>query len=232
MKASRSFICVRPQTYESAEEKDVLSYVFAPRGVLANTSFALLDPDGKKITRGSRSPMATFGSVEAFVEALDETARAHGKEAKAIHALPVVRDLRLALNVAAADMRPLIVVRGDDEEQRKALVEAACALAWGEPLVGRAHYVVLSGEQTVAGFTPEPGVTVVQPDAHGQGGKVLGHVPPDQAPGGLDAAITAAREDFEVAARHFREHVRAARRKGIRWETEIPVTDPHARRGR
>ena len=55
---------MRPQTYESEAEAEVLSYVFAGRSGLENTSFALLGPDGKKISRGARSPSMVYGSAE------------------------------------------------------------------------------------------------------------------------------------------------------------------------
>ena len=228
--ASRNFICVRPQTYESSEEAKVLTYVFSGRKGLQNTSFALLDPDGKKISRGGRSASMVFGELEAIEAALKETAEPYSKEAKAIEALPVVRDLRLALNVAAADLRPLIVVRGEDEKKANELAMSVAKFAWSEELIGTCHYVVLFTEETVEDFTPALGVTVVEPDPYGLGGKSLVHVAADAEPKALGKALTKTVEAYEVESREYSAHVREARRRGIRWETEIPVTDTGRRR--
>lgn len=176
----------------------------------------------------------TFGTKESFVEALEEYAAEYTAKAKAIEALPVVRDLRLALNVAAADMRPLVVVRGEDAGTVKKLEAAVAKLAWSPQLIGQAHYVVLGEEDvTYEGLAPEFGVTVVQPDPYGMGGEVLAHVEPDAKASLLSEGILAGVEAHEREPRDHDDHVREARRKGIRWEPEVPVTDDHGdRRGR
>ncbi|MEL6712872.1 MAG: hypothetical protein AAFP86_03820 [Planctomycetota bacterium] len=226
--ASRAFVCVRPQTYESEAEAKILSYVFSGRSGLENTSFALLDPAGKKISRGGRSATMAFGSTERFTEALEETAARYAPKAKAIEALPTLRDLRLALNVAAADMRPLVVVRGKGAAETKRLTAAVAELAWGDELVGTSHYVVLVRETEVSGLTPERGISVVQPDPYGLGGEVLFHAPPTTEAKALAKGLAETVGAYEVEAREHDAHVREARRRGITWESEIPVTDSRA----
>lgn len=225
-------MCVRPQTYESAEEVKILSYVFAGRSGLENTSFALLDPAGKKITRGSRSPMMTYGSAEAFAKALKETSAKYSKGAKPLASLPTLSSLRLALNVAAADMRPLIIVRGADEKAALKLSKSLGDLAWSEDLIGTSHYVVLDQDTTFEGLTPALGVTVVQPDPYGQGGKVLSHADVKASSKTLAAAVAKGVAAHEAESREHDDHVKEARQKGIKWETEVPVTDSHDRGGR
>lgn len=222
---------MRPQTYENEGELEILGYVFSGRSGPQNTSFAILDPEGKKLTRGSRSPSMTFGSPQRFAAGLDEIAGRYEKEAKPIAALPVVRDLRLALNVAAADMRPLVVVRGKDAADAKRLEAEVAKAAWSEGRVGTCHYVVLDAETTFEGLTPEVGVTVVQPDTYGQGGKVLAHVGRDAKSAALTAGIAKGAAAHDVATKEHRAHIREARRRGISWETATPVTDDHAKRG-
>lgn len=226
MEASRAFICVRPQTYENASEVEQLESVFAPGGVLRNTSFALLTPEGEKIGRGGRSPDMVYRSPERFVSTLQRLARQHESSAKAIAALPTHRDLRLGLNVAAADIRPLVVIRAQGEKAARALAERVATFAWSADGVGRAHYVVLSEASTYADLTPEPGISVIHPDSHGQGGRVLVHLPPDEAEAKLPEALDAGLVLFQGKTRNFRQHMRDARRRGIEWETEVPVTDP------
>ena len=223
-------MCVRPQTYESEAEAEILSYVFAGRSGLENTSFALLDPNGKKITRGSRSPGMTYGSAERFAEALAEVAKKYDAKARPISALPTVANLRLALNVAAADMRPLVIVRAEGAKAAKAakaLAARVAEVAWSEDAVGACHYVVLDEESTVAEFTPELGVTVVQPDPYGRGGDALAFASVDAKVGGLAKAVSEGLEKHDAEAKEHDDHLRQARREGIRWETAIPVSDSH-----
>lgn len=61
--ASRGWICVRLATYESKEEGKFLESIFTGRsGLLENTTFALLGPDGKKrLSRAGRGPQHLFG---------------------------------------------------------------------------------------------------------------------------------------------------------------------------
>ena len=225
--ASRAFVCVRPQTYEDPEEAKILSSVFSGRSGLENTSFALLDPAGKKLTAGSRSPSMSYGEVERFVAALDSTAAKYAEKAKPIEALPTLRNLRLALNVTAADMRPLVVVRGKDAAAAQALARKVAKLAWSKELVGDAHYVVLDAAVEFEKLAPELGTSVVQPDPYGLGGKVLVHVKPEADPKALAKALATGLEQHKVEACEHDAHVREARRRGIEWESPIPVSDPH-----
>ncbi|MEM9379513.1 MAG: hypothetical protein AAGB93_06130 [Planctomycetota bacterium] len=230
IEASRDYVCVRPQTYENAAELEVLSYVFSVRGELQNTSFALLDPDGEKLTRGARSPSMTFGDADGLARAMRSTYAGYAAKAKPIEALPVVRDLRLGLNVAAADMRPLVVVRAGTGADARELASEVARVAWSTSVVGACHYVVLEGEQAFGGLSPEPGVTVVQPDPYGRGGEVLTHVDREAASSpALASSIDRGVGAFSAEARRHDEHVREARRRGISWETETPVTDSHAK---
>lgn len=224
-------MCVRPQTYESEAEAKVLSYVFSGRSGLENTSFALLDPNGKKISRGSRSPSMTFGDAERFAKALTETAARYESKAKAISALPEVRDLRLALNVAAADMRPLVIVRGKDAKAAEALAKNVATAAWSKDHVGTCHYVVLSEETTFEGLTPELGVSIVQPDPYGLGGKVLAHAAPNAKAGAIAKAMAKGALAHDAKTKEHRAHIREARRRGIGWEPEIEVSDSRAKEG-
>ncbi len=121
---------MRLQTYEDPKEIEMLGYVFSGRSGVQNTSFALLTPKGKKITRGARSPKMLYGTPEKFLEALNATSAKYAKSAKALKSLPTVRDLRLALNVAAADMRPLIVIRGKDAKTAATLAKDVAKTAW------------------------------------------------------------------------------------------------------
>lgn len=205
--------------------------MFSGRGTLRNTSFALMDPDGNKLTRGSRSPKMTYGSPEEFADALVRTAKRY-QQTKAIKALPTIRDLRLALNVAAADMRPLIVIRGKGAKAAARLARKVAKAAWSKDLIGSCHYVVLEGKTTFEKLTPAIGVSFVKPDPYGLGGEVIAHLSATTSESSLRKALVKEVERYEIASRGHRDHIREARRKGISWKPAVPVTDPGGRRHR
>ncbi len=173
----------------------------------------------------------TYGSALEFEGALKRISAQYEEKARPITELPTLRDLRVALNVAAADMRPLVVVRADKAPKRGDLVELVAELAWEQGRVGRFHFVVLEEEISFEGLVPEEGVHVIQPDPFGLGGTVLAShglkASSKQLAGVLDEGL----EAFTAKAREHDQHVREARRRGIRWETAIPVTDTHGREG-
>ncbi len=216
---------MRPQTYENVEEAEVLSYVFSGRDGLRNTSFGLLDPSGKKLVQGSRSPAMTYGTPEKFIEALLEIGSKYEEQAKPIAALPTHANLRLALNVAAADLRPLVVIRADDAEEREALVAQIAGLAWSSDLLGRAHYLVLDEAETVGELTPKAGISVVQAGEYGQDGSVLSEAAENTEPKELAEALKSGLDKFEAEARVHDDHIRQARRLGIRWESAMPEAE-------
>ncbi|MFK7740620.1 MAG: hypothetical protein AB8H80_09880 [Planctomycetota bacterium] len=189
--------------------------------------FALLDPQGKKLTRGSRSPKMTYGSVTRFVAALDEISSRYADRAKTIQALPVIKNLRLALNVAAADLRPLVILRGRTEDEVNTLSELAASVAWSSIGIGRCHYVVLTEEVTHEGLTPGLGITVVQPETYGRGGKVLAEIDADATTALMQKQLIRGFTAHDVADKHHEQHVANGRRQGIRWTSETKPTDPN-----
>src|SRR5262245_35972314 len=109
--ASRRFVCIRPLTYESAEEAKVLESLFiGGSGELENTTFALLGPDGRtRLARTGRSPAFAFRDPEQMAAAMQDLAARHETGAsKRPAALPVCADVRRALDVAACDGRALV----------------------------------------------------------------------------------------------------------------------------
>lgn len=205
--------------------------MYSGRSGLENTSFALMDPNGKKITRGARSPKMLYSTAAAFAAALVETSSKYA-EARDLRALPTLRDLRLALNVSAADMRPLVIVRGKDAKSAEKLGERVAELAWSSDFIGRAHYVILDEETAFEGLTPPLGVSLVQPNPYGLGGSILEEVSATASAKVLQAGLAKVLGAYAVDARTHSEHVREARRKGIDWESEIPVTDTRKTRRR
>ena len=171
-----------------------------------------------------------FGTAERFAAALRELANEQATGTKeAIAALPVLPDLRVALNVAAADLRPLVVVHATDAKRLGALLEPLREAAWSERFVGRFRYVVLDEAKDLDGFRSlalRPGISVVQAEAYGRGGELLRHVVAPKDAAALGELLAAGLERFDAEAKRVREHQRRAAREGIEWEPAIEVTDP------
>jgi hypothetical protein len=111
IEASREFICIRPQTYENAEEAKVLASYFRGRsGQLENTVFCIFSPDGKtKLCRSGRSPKMGFRDSKDMASFMIITSSKY-KPKKEITSLPFLEDVRLGLNVASCDLRPLVIL--------------------------------------------------------------------------------------------------------------------------
>jgi len=239
--ASRRFVCVRLATYEDADEAEFLKTLFTgPTGALENTVFAILAPDGRTpLVRAGRSPDFAFpgGGAEAAAAMAKEMERIAAKHpakegADRDRPLPAHAGLRLALNVASCDLRPLVVAAGKDGEQAKDLGKRLAGPAWRAGILGRAEWVLSADAKERAVLGKEgaaPGILVVEPDAFGLEGKVVLRIPADATEERVAADLEKALGAFRPEAKKPREQIREARRRKIHWETAIPVTDPHAR---
>ena len=247
VEASRDFVCVRLATYEDEAEGEFLESVFRGRsGELENSVFALLAPDGKtKLTRAGRSPHMVFRarseeeSVEQMVEKMREIAKRYpGKGWKAQLEIPYLADLRRGLNVASCDLQLLVVVAAKSESEKRKLEKALLPLAWDDEFQGQFAYAnvsKLAELKAISGAAKKSSVIVVEPDAYGMTGKAIAQLDGKDVEA-LGAAMAKALEEYAPAAKDSRSHIRKGHKQGVHWETEIPVTDPHApsehRRGR
>lgn len=247
--AARKFVCARLATYENAEEAKVLSSYFRGRsGKLENTVVVLVAPDGKTaISRGGRGPQhisegrrgrrgppqgASGGSgdaAKAFAQAL-EKASARYTPTAAPSTLPLSLDFRRALNVAACDQQPLVVAYASTKAKREAMTKKLAALAWSETYMGRFHYAVVESRDDlddVDGVPSGDTYCVIAPGTYGIDGDVIAKAKASATSDKVEAMLKQA--DAKMPApkdRDIRQHVRAAQRQGIKWETEVPVTDP------
>jgi hypothetical protein len=228
--ASRKFVCVRLTTYESKEEAALLKALGATRsGEVENTLFVLLAPDGKKqLTAAAREPKKLFGSPRAMADAMNRLAKDYPGKA-AVPVLPKIDNVRLAVNVAACDNQPLVIVLGQDPSARAQLEAMLAELAWSEKFIGRFVYVAASSArelEAVNGVAADSAILVVQSDRFGLHGTVLKQVPAAAPPNQVAVLLEVALDKYERAAATFREHVQAGHQLGVFWETRIPVTDP------
>ena len=217
-------------TYESESEAKVLRSYWRPGADLENTLFTFLDPYGRQLTPGIRSPGFVFNDPREMALSMDELARRYGATSnkRDNQNLPVVASVRLALNVAAADKQPLAVVVSNSSQERRALEKKLAPLAWKQDLIGRLTYASgsLSELRNIAGIGVAKGYVFVLPDEFGTGGQVLGQLPDTSSPAALDRALKYTLYQHKPSTLSHHEHVQLGHRQGLRWTSAIPVTDP------
>jgi len=238
---------VRPNTYENEEEAEFMKTLFRARNDnLENTTFCLLAPDGEtQLSRGGRSPSMVFGGIEGLMGELAKLterypARDKPRSARAVH--PAQESVAMALNVAASDGLPLALLAGGTAAQRGKVLGPLAALAFSEALIGRLHHGIVEDAEGLASLTrgggelelPEhPELWLVRSDAFARGGEVVERYPlPADNPALWSALAGALATAWESAlprkAETAREHLREGQRAGIKWESELPVTDGHS----
>ncbi len=224
--ASRQYVCARLATYEDeAEGKFLKALVRTGSGELENSVFAIFGPDGKDpLVRPGRSMKGVYKDAAAMADGMTKLAEWFPPKADPA-AVPLVADVRLALDVASADGQPLVILVAKDAGKRKELEAAAAKLAWAKEFVGRFVYVSCGGGDDLAGVKGsdvDSVLLVVQPDRYGLKGTVIAQTA-DAAK--LADTLTAGNKKFVRAAKAA-SHVRDGQREGVFWETKTPVTDP------
>ena len=215
VRASRKWTCIRLATYENAQEAEYLRGIFVGRsGELENTVFAFMSPEADlHLIPPGRGPRRLFSGPQDMAAEMDRLSRDFGgAELEDAQELPKVENLRLALNVAACEGLPVVVVTSVEVEKQVA------KLAWAKQNLGRAVYVRQS-------YGQGEGAYLLQPDKFGL--KV-------EKQKQLDLALTIedfgqTLQSFERARNDHHSHVSEGFRKGVRWKTKVPVTDPQAR---
>ncbi len=249
--ASHKFVCIRLATYENAEENEVLKGFFARGGNLENTVFTLLTPDGKtKLVTAGRSPAWAFGGVrgpginaqpEEPIKKMGQTMEAialaypgKGKAAQGLPSLPYLADLRLALNVAAADRQPLVVVYSDNVNQRKKMEKELSKVAWSEQFIGVAQYVPVSDAsefKLVKSLKATSGFVVVQPGTFGLTGEVIEVIDASTLAAKIAGLLAEALGKHKPSQLTYEQHRQAGSQAGARWKSATPNTDGLSRRG-
>lgn len=232
VKASRDFVCMRLATYEDAEEAKFLKKVYGRGQSLENTVFAILDPNGNNLTRGSRGPRYRGGG-SGMAKALrqiaanytDASNKHRWKDAK----LPEVKSLDLALNVASCDGLPLMLAIGDNDADLQKLRKQLLPQAWNEHTAGQMIFASTTVDADLRAVKGLPrnkitrGVYILEPDTYGISGKVLAKV--DLKGETANTEVREALAKFEAPVKNHRQHVRTGFALGLKWETAIPVTD-------
>jgi hypothetical protein len=222
--ASQQWICVRPATYENAEESVVLEHwlkgVRAGGGELRNTTFALLDPTGKNaLARTGRSPQMVYGDVASFATGLDTLAKKY--EAKpGAKSLPLIPSLRLGLNVAACDGIPLVAIIASKKRSWKKLFEHLVELSQSDALSGQAHYVVLKdskGLEVMEGYKTDQLIYVLKADTFGVTGEIVAAFKDTKTLSSV--ALKTGFSSARIEKDSRRQHVRQGKLEGVTWES-------------
>lgn len=223
---------MRPATYESEAEAKVLKRWFSGRNNdLENTTFVLLDPTGEQaLSRAGRGPEMVYSNAASFSKNLAELAQKFDAK-KGAPGLAQVPNFRLALNVAASDGLPLVVIAEDQTKEREKLVKLLAKAQSNSTIAGQAHYVVIDEHEAIAklaGYVASAKVFVLQPDQFGQTATIVATVS-ESAPNFTETLATALQLGQIQKFDNHREHVRKGRRAGISWKSTIPVSDSRAR---
>ena len=224
VEASQQWICVRPATYENAEESVVLEHwlkgVRGGGGELRNTTFALLDPSGKNaLAQTGRSPQMVYGDVASFATGLVTLAKKYEASA-ATKSLPLIPSLRLGLNIAACDGIPLVAILASKKRSWKKLFEHLVELSQSAALSGQAHYVMLKdtkGLELMEGYKPDQFIYVLKTDSFGVTGEVVASFKDTKALSSvaLETGFSSARIEKDKS----RQHVRQGKLEGVSWES-------------
>lgn len=228
VEASRSFVCARLLTFEDVEEAALMSRLLPGRDPV-NTVFTILDPSGREpLVRPGRSPRRRYASgAELAADMKRLAARYPGEEQVRPDqlGLPLLTDVRRALNVTECDAQQLVVLRGSDAALQP-LLDELVRCCWSAELIGRFLYVRADDAtdwDTIAGAGDAPaiGLLLVQTDRYGLTGRVVGAAEPGISAPRLQALLRDAAAAFSPAPVDTRKRRRQGRRAGVRWEAEV-----------
>ena len=237
--ASREFVCVRLATYEDEEEAKLLAGLFTGRtGQLENSVFAILDWTGtKRLTRTGRSPHFVFRDAGSMARGMQEIVEEHGGKEQVSDSwlgVPALKDVRLAMNVASCDSQQLVVASAKTDKQAKQLDEQLTKLVWQEGVIGKFLYARSRDTKELAsieGVGKQPGLYVVRPNQFGTEGDVVARIALGAAHEDALKSLRDVAETNTLGSKDARRVIREGTRKGIDWETVVPVTDPHGPSG-
>jgi len=205
--------------------------MWRPGAPLENTLFAILDPYGRPLTRGARSPDFIYSDAHAMASGLREVAMRYPGRGNP-QGLPTIANVRLGLDVAAADKKPLTIIVADSESDRRYMEAVLAPLAWSNDLIGKMSFTAGSRNdlRNVHGAGLSRGYIFVLPDTFGTTGTVVAQLPAQATATDLKNALQMTINRYQPEYLDHRDHVRMGRQQGLHWDSATPVTDPHALR--
>lgn len=244
IEVSRKFVCIRIESYESAENQEIVrSYL---KGRFENTAFCVLDPDGKtRLSRSSRGPSHVFGrGVVSSLEKIAAKYKASDDTSKA--SVPDFNSFKLALNVASADQRVLVLIAAEGD-QLSAAEARMRPLAWHPKVQGRFQFDLESDGSWKAPLSQsddsKPGIYLIKPGTYGLEGTVLERLELEASSETILEAMAKANSAYAKTTdkKVYGSHVKEGRSSGKRIEMAVPFgedrdgdgeIDPRPGRGR
>jgi hypothetical protein len=227
--AARRFVCVRIITYEDTEEQKILHAMGGTgSGEVENTVFTILAPDATtKLLRPGRSTRDHFRSAAAMAEALEQISRKYpGRDDSELPPLPKNASVKLAINVAACEGIPVVVLHAKNAETLKTLESRVRRLAWTDEFRGRFVYGIATvTDDLVALDGASEGLSIAQSEQYGRSAKVVAHADASASSLALTLALRNGLEAARPSQVAFFEHIRQGRQQGVLWETLLPITD-------
>jgi hypothetical protein len=235
--ASRDFVCIRTATYEDKLEAEFhREKLFGQGSDLRNFGYCLLSPDAKtSLKRSRRGPNYIYANAAEMAGELQKIAKRYPKKRSKKHApaLPKMKNVRLALNVASCDGLPLVIAVGKNPDDVKSLSSKLSGAIWGENLAGKFIYATTTKElelEAIDGAKFATSILVIAPSEYGLTGKMLTKIGANASVKKVEKALLDIAESFRRTAKSHGSHVRIGRRNGDTWETEVPVPVRRRRR--
>lgn len=233
IEAAKRFVCIRLATYEDADEAALVKSLGGTQsGEVENSIFAILSPDGKtQLVRAGRAPK--FRDADALAKAMHKIASDYPEQTSLTHpALPTAASVRLAINLAACERLPLVVVHSTNPERLAALEAKVAKLAWSDEFRGRFLYAKTAVASDLANVSgSDEGVLIVRPESFGRKASVLAKASADATSATLGQLLRDSASPIADGLT-YRDIVRDGRRTGVFWQTVVPVTDPLERKVR
>ena len=147
--------------------------------------------------------------------------------------LPYVKSLELALNIAACDRLPAVIVVAPTQADREQIEAQLSPIAWSEKYAGKFVYARTGDKSELKPITKgvfTPSILVVQPGVFGLTAEILHKIPLDQVASvsksePLPLAFHKVCQSFQPQFMDYRSHINLGINLDIDWKTEIPVTD-------
>ncbi|MGK0187753.1 MAG: hypothetical protein ACI9R3_003543 [Verrucomicrobiales bacterium] len=227
IEATRKFVCVRIESYESEENQQLVRSHL--NGRFANTAFCILAPDGKeRLTRSGRGPSQIFSDTDSFASGLHSIAAKFDASGNASEApVPDFNSFKLALNVASADQRVLVLIAAP-EDRLKTVERRLRSLAWDSRVQGRFHFDLESTASWKAPLSQKKdakaGIFLISPDEFGLTGVVMDRLELAATPNAIMTAMARVNALYakNTEKKIYGGHVQEGRAKGISIEMAVP----------
>lgn len=232
IEASKQFVCIRLETYESKETQDRIRDLLGGR--MQNTAFVVYAPDGKtKLTRSQRNPQFILGGRGSkdrapVIDEMERIADKYKVKGSSNHA--VLQDFdsfKQSLNIASADQRLLVFTVSP--QSKMAHVKKTLRTVFNNPSVSGRFHFDLAGKndvkwaESLKNVTAKTGVFIIRSEEFGQSGIVVKALPLDVSSDDLTTDLLAINKKFSEFEKRkdYGKHVNQGRREGVKFENNI-----------